>query len=349
MVDIPSLDVAATGAFSRFHNYAKNVETAHLGNLYSSTLDNLHYYAIESVAKPALSKAPEWVSDNRVVSIIRSHQGISMAVGAALTLISIVSFWIWLHPAGKTTTPPNNTLPPSGDDDDTDSVGDLDVRGSGTVNGTRSEGDGTGTRVAGEKRSEGDKDPFAEKPVDPRDAKRTSQESTASASVSEEEDERDRPTQNGVKINLYSSFTNSVADGVVDTFDYEELGAGGASPPPKEEKRRGGDSSKSKAVPPPAHNAGTSSYAPVVAPSGDKPAQRADEKTRSAPATPTQFKPPVEQSDAEIAPPIWISSASGYGTVSLSQTNEESVRTENVVQTSRSGGKKKKKGKKGNK
>jgi hypothetical protein len=200
MVDIASLDRAAKGAFSSCHNYVKN--TDHLGRLYSSTLHTLDHYLIKGAAEPALSKAPEWVSDNRIVTAIQNHQGISLAVGAALTLISFVSFVIWLHPTGKTvklkdtgTTPPSpktkvqkedgikkttgTTPPPStakrekggveGDEDFIAFDPDLDEEEA-----SRSDGEADGSAMAGEKTR--------------------SEESNATASGAEDDDEESDAT-----------------------------------------------------------------------------------------------------------------------------------------------------------
>jgi hypothetical protein len=117
MVDFASLNAAAAGNVSRFHTFAQSIETAHLGNLYSKALDGLDYYVVELAAKPALKNAPEWVTDNLAVNTIRTYQGLSIFVGAALTVVSLVSFIIWLHPEGTTPKPPrtdSTDLPPEG-------------------------------------------------------------------------------------------------------------------------------------------------------------------------------------------------------------------------------------------
>lgn len=111
MVDFTSLNAAATATVSGFHNYAQNIETARLGNLYSKAFDGLNYYVVECVAKPALEKAPEWMTDNLAVSTIRNNQGLSIVVGISLAVASLVSFIIWLHPEGTTSKPPRAGFP----------------------------------------------------------------------------------------------------------------------------------------------------------------------------------------------------------------------------------------------
>ncbi len=78
MVDFTSLDAATTGTITRLHNFAKNVETAHLGKLYATAINGLDYYVVQCAAKPVLAKAPEWVSSNRVVNSIQNHKGLTI-------------------------------------------------------------------------------------------------------------------------------------------------------------------------------------------------------------------------------------------------------------------------------
>jgi hypothetical protein len=132
MVDFNSLDVTATGIVSRFHNFAKNIETAHLGKLYTQALDGLNYYVVERAAKPALQKAPEWVTSNRAVSAIQSHLGLSIVVGAAVSVVSFILFMILLHPKGTTAKPigPDSldeTPPPSDNEVELDIGSDDEV------------------------------------------------------------------------------------------------------------------------------------------------------------------------------------------------------------------------------
>jgi hypothetical protein len=87
---------------TRFHNFAKNIETAQLGTYYTTFIDGLDYYVVESAAKPILAKAPEWLSDNRVVSTIKDQKCLVILAGS---IITFVLFMIWLHPKGGAPKP----------------------------------------------------------------------------------------------------------------------------------------------------------------------------------------------------------------------------------------------------
>jgi hypothetical protein len=97
MVDLASLNASITSTATQFHNFAKNIETAHLGNLYTTVIDGLDYYVVECAAKPILEKTPEWVSDNRVVNTILENKGLVILAGGVITFILFI---IWLHPKG---------------------------------------------------------------------------------------------------------------------------------------------------------------------------------------------------------------------------------------------------------
>ncbi|HEX2579022.1 MAG TPA: hypothetical protein VHK67_01290, partial [Rhabdochlamydiaceae bacterium] len=98
-LDINRIDATVTGFVSRCHTYVQSIETANFGKFYSKALDGLNYYLVDSVAKPALQKAPEWVYDNRAVNAVLKNKGISILVVA---VVSFVFFVIWLHPKGPT-------------------------------------------------------------------------------------------------------------------------------------------------------------------------------------------------------------------------------------------------------
>jgi hypothetical protein len=124
MFDFSSLGVATTETITRFHNFAKNVETAHLGKFYTTVINGLDYYVVERAAKPALAKAPEWVSSNRVVNFIQNNKGLTILAAGIITLIFIV---VMLHPPGNaaksTGTGSPDRAPETSDDE-----GDSDVR-----------------------------------------------------------------------------------------------------------------------------------------------------------------------------------------------------------------------------
>jgi hypothetical protein len=107
MVDSASLNTTTIETVNRFHNFAKNIETAHLGNLYTTVIDGLDYYVVECAAKPLLANAPEWLSDNRVVSPIKDNKGLAILVGGIITLIFII---IMLHPKGGAPKPTGPVL-----------------------------------------------------------------------------------------------------------------------------------------------------------------------------------------------------------------------------------------------
>ena len=133
MPDFTRLDVATTTNVSRFHNFAKNVETAHIGKLYTTVIDGLDYYFIECTAKPVLAKAPEWVSDNRVTNSILNHKGLTIL---AAGIISFIFFVIMLHPKGEAaksagTGSPVGSPRRSDDDEDSDIEGADGKKGAG--------------------------------------------------------------------------------------------------------------------------------------------------------------------------------------------------------------------------
>ncbi len=130
MVDFTSLDTATLSTVNRFHDFAKNIETAHLGNLYTTVIDGIDYYVVECIAKPVLAKAPEWVSDNRVVSSIQNNKGFAILAGSIITIIFIV---IMLHPKGEgpKPTPPDatNKIPSHSDDEGDSNTEKTDGKG----------------------------------------------------------------------------------------------------------------------------------------------------------------------------------------------------------------------------
>jgi hypothetical protein len=95
MVDLASLDAATLGTVTRFHNFAKNIETAQLGAYYTTCIDNIDYFVVECVAKPVLAKTPEWVYENRIVTTLLDNKGLVILAGSIITFIFIV---IMLHP-----------------------------------------------------------------------------------------------------------------------------------------------------------------------------------------------------------------------------------------------------------
>jgi hypothetical protein len=119
MIGISNLGQAASEKLTRFHNFAKNVETAHLGKLYTTFIDNLNYYVVECVAKPVWRAAPPSVSNNRAVSFIQNHKGLSIIVAGVATAALSIYIIVMLHPptkeAVKAITPPidPNTVSPT--------------------------------------------------------------------------------------------------------------------------------------------------------------------------------------------------------------------------------------------
>jgi hypothetical protein len=89
MVDFTSLNTATLETATRFHNFAKNIETVHFGNLYTTVIDNIDYYVVECAAKPLLEKAPQWVYENRVVDSIKNNKGLYILVAGIITLFFI--------------------------------------------------------------------------------------------------------------------------------------------------------------------------------------------------------------------------------------------------------------------
>jgi len=94
-IDFNPINTAATGFVSRCHTYVKGIETAHVGYFYSRALDGLNYYLVDSIAKPVLQKAPEWVYDNRAVNAVLNNKNILIVTVA---VVSFVLFVVWLHP-----------------------------------------------------------------------------------------------------------------------------------------------------------------------------------------------------------------------------------------------------------
>ncbi len=119
MVDFTSLNTATLETATRFHNFAKNIETAHLGKLYTTVLDGIDTYVVEGVAKPFLEKAPEWVYENSIVDSIKNNKGLYILAAGIITLFFINYM---LHPKGEAQikeTPPKSKG--EGDGDDVDS------------------------------------------------------------------------------------------------------------------------------------------------------------------------------------------------------------------------------------
>lgn len=114
MVDFTSLNTATLETATRFHNFAKNIETAHLGNLYTTVIDGIDYYIVERAAKPLLEKAPEWVYENSVVDSIKNHKGLYILAAGIITLIFINYM---LHPKDEVQDHGDNPTSPKSKDD----------------------------------------------------------------------------------------------------------------------------------------------------------------------------------------------------------------------------------------
>lgn len=109
MIDIAGLEQSVSGNLARLHNWAKNVETAHLGQYYTTVIDNLDYYIVECVAKPTLNKAPDWVSDNKAVSFIKDYKGLIIVTTTVALAIFIL---VMLHPKGPAKQDPSSEPKP---------------------------------------------------------------------------------------------------------------------------------------------------------------------------------------------------------------------------------------------
>ena len=120
MVDFAALEQTVSGHLSSLHKWAKNIETAILGSYYTTVIENLDYYVVECAAKPALNKAPEWVSDNRAVSFIKDYKGL---VIVATTVALTIFIMVMLHPkrpvdaADKDQTGKPDPIPPNKNED----------------------------------------------------------------------------------------------------------------------------------------------------------------------------------------------------------------------------------------
>lgn len=75
------------------------------GTIYTSVTNNLDYYFIQGLVKPALDKAPDWVFDNRVVTSIKNNRQVSIIIGGTIAALFVLSFLIWLHPKAPVKKP----------------------------------------------------------------------------------------------------------------------------------------------------------------------------------------------------------------------------------------------------
>jgi hypothetical protein len=172
MVDLAYLNTTTLEAVASFqntvthyHNLAKNIETAHFGNLYTNVCDGLDYYVVEKAAKPLLSKAPEWIFDNKGVSTILDNKGLAILAGG---MISFILFVIWLHPKGEPIEPPK----PIGEDEKgVDPLASNEKARNGGTGSAHHSPEPSGEEGAGEK---GEADPLASN-------KKARNESTGSA------------------------------------------------------------------------------------------------------------------------------------------------------------------------
>lgn len=122
---LTGLEQKTSEFFSTAHHYLKNIETAHLGNLYTTVIDNLDYYFIECAAKPLLNQAPEWVTDNQVVDSIKNNKGLAIAIAGTVTLALLIYFVVLLHP--KTAKDPDQSAPGAATKPDASKLGGKEV------------------------------------------------------------------------------------------------------------------------------------------------------------------------------------------------------------------------------
>ena len=123
MVDFTSLNTATLDTVTYFHNFAKNIETAHLGKLYTTFHDGIDTYVVEGVAKPLLEKAPEWVYENSVVDSIKNHKGLYILAAGIITLFFINYM---LHAKSGVQGPDERPTPPDSNDEKDTKIKDTD-------------------------------------------------------------------------------------------------------------------------------------------------------------------------------------------------------------------------------
>ncbi len=129
MVDLSGLGHAAIGQLKHLHNAAKNIETAHLGKLYTNAVDGFDLRVVEGIVKPFLNKHPE-ITDNGAVTFFQENKKISLISGGCLFLL----FLILLHPNQEPRPPKNLDEVPAGDKseklpEDGDELGELSGAG----------------------------------------------------------------------------------------------------------------------------------------------------------------------------------------------------------------------------